>query len=163
MPSDAATGAEGAEDPEAILRVLLGLDPGLRRRAYYGERSVFFNPGDARPLGMIFASVKDRDGPNDATSELSRPGVFRLAFCLGGAEYADRFGAVPPRPAKGGVVDLGGYDPARLHELTPHPVYAWMRWVQVLSPTPDGFRALLPLLEVSLAAVKDRWRRREAR
>ena len=38
------------------------------------------------------------------------------------------------RPAKGGVVALPDYDPTRVNELMPHPIYAWMRWVQILSP-----------------------------
>ena len=34
-----------AVEPEEILSDLLGLDPGLVRHAYYGERSIFYNPG----------------------------------------------------------------------------------------------------------------------
>ena len=43
----------------------------------------------------------------------------------------------------------------------PHPVYAWMRWVQILSPAEHEFAALRPLLEDSLAVVKAKWRRRK--
>jgi hypothetical protein len=70
-------------EPEAILDDLLGLDPALMRQGYYGERSVFYNPGAAAPLGVIFASIKDRDGPDDKRANLSRPGVYRFAFQLG--------------------------------------------------------------------------------
>ena len=35
-------------EPEEILADLLGLDRGLRREAYYGERSIFYNPGARR-------------------------------------------------------------------------------------------------------------------
>ena len=146
-----------ALEPEELLSNLLGLDPGLRRQAYYGERSIFYNPGGVAPLGTIFASVKDHDGPNDQAAKLSRQGVYRLAFCLTPERFAERFGQRPRRPPKGGLVDLAGYDLTRLGELMPHPVYAWMRWVQILSPSRPQYEALKPLLAESLEAVKARW------
>ena len=150
-------------EPEEILRDLLELDGGLRRKAYYGERSIFYNPGDIAPLGTIFASIKDRDGPNDKAAKLSRQGVYRLAFCVTPDRFAERFGHRPRRPPKGGVVDLTGYDLTRLGELMPHPVYAWMRWVQILWPSRPQYRSLEPLLVESLAVVKARWRRKASR
>jgi Family of unknown function (DUF6194) len=150
-------------EPEELLSDLLGLDPGLRRRSYYGERSIFYNPGDAAPLGAIFASIKDRDGPNDNAARLSRPGVFRLAFCLTADRFAERFGQPPRRPPKGGSVDLAGYDLTRPDELMPHPVYAWMRWVQILSPSRSQYQSLQPLLAESLEAVKANWAKTKRR
>jgi hypothetical protein len=147
-------------DPEEILRELLTLDPALGRERYYGEQAIFYNPDAAAPLGVIFASIKDRDGPNDRAAALSRPGVYRLAFGLNRPTFARRFGAVPARPAKGAVVALPGYDLTRLDELTPHPVYAWMSWVQILSPTAARFASLEPLLADSLELTRERWARR---
>jgi len=145
-----------AIEPEEILHDLLGLDPGLRREAYYGERSIFYNAGGVAPLGTIFASIKDRDGPKDKASNLSREGVYRFTFCVTRPQFAERFGETPRRPPKG-VVNLVGHDLTRLGELTPHPVYAWMRWVQILSPTRAQYESLKPLLEESLAMVKAKW------
>jgi hypothetical protein len=152
-----ASPALPALEPEELLSNLLGLDPGLRRKAYYGERSIFYNPGGVAPLGTIFASVKDRDGPNDRAAKLSHQGVHRLAFRLTPDRFAERFGQPPRRPPKGGFVDLAGYDLTRLGELTPHPVYAWMRWVQILSPSRPQYEALKPLLAESLEVVKAKW------
>ena len=146
--------------PEEILRELLGLAPGLRQERYWGEDSVFYNPGLAAPLGVILASLKDHDGANDSSSDLARPCVYRFAFGMAPETYAGRFGAQPARPPKGGVIDLPGYDPTRLGELMPHPVYGWMSWVQILSPTAAEFRALRPLLAESLELVREKWRRR---
>ena len=151
-----------ATEPEEILDDLLAVDPDLTRKAYYGERSIFYNPGGSAPLGTIVASIKDRDGPNDKRANLSRPTVYRFAFQLSGDDYVRRFGRVPPRPAKGRAVDLAGFDLTRLGELAPHPVYAWMRWVQILSPTGAQYEALKPLLLESLEAVKAKWRKRNA-
>lgn len=148
-------------DPDEILRELISLDPHLEEEAYYSERALFYNPGRSAPLGVIFAAVKDHDGPNDTRSLLSRPGVFRFAFQLPRPEYERRFGRPPARPAKGEVVALD-HDPSVLDELTPHPVYAWMRWVQILRPTRPTFDSLLPPLEESLASVRARWGARSA-
>ena len=149
-------------EPEDVLRDLLGFDPALRRERYWGEDSVFYNPGRAAPLGVIFASIKDHDGENDRSARLSRPGVYRFAFCLAPASYARLFGARPARPPKGGVVALPDYDPTRLQRLMPHPVYAWMRWVQILSPTREQYESLRPHLDESLALVKAKWQGRKA-
>ena len=149
-----------AIEPEAILDDLLGLYPALRREAYWGERSIFYNPGRAAPLGVIFASIKDHDGENDRSSDLSREGIYRFAFGIGRESYAQRFGDRPARPPKGGVVALADYDPARIGELMPHPVYAWMGWVQILAPTARDVASLRPLLDESLELVRAKWRRR---
>ncbi len=150
-----------AIEPEEILRDLVRFDPGLRQERYWGERSIFYNPGGRAPLGVIFASIKDHDGENDRSSQLSREGVYRFAFCLARDAYADMFGDTPARPPKGGVVDLPDYDPTRVQRLMPHPVYAWMRWVQILSPTREQYESLKPFVLESLEAVKAKWTRRQ--
>ncbi len=96
----AAVPAQRAIEPEEILRDLLRLDPGLRRERYWGEQSLFYNPGGVAPLGVIFASIKDHDGENDRSSRLSRDGVYRFAFCLAPKTYSGLFGEVPARPPK---------------------------------------------------------------
>jgi hypothetical protein len=157
-----ASVVRSAIEPEEILDGLVRLDPGLRRERYWGESSIFYNPGRAAPLGVIFASIKDHDGENDSSSKLSRDGVYRFAFCLEPGTYAELFGEVPARPPKGGVVELPDYDPTKLNELMPHPVYAWMRWVQILAPTRGEYEALRPHLDRSFELVLARWRRRAA-
>lgn len=150
-----------ALDPEEIISALARRDPNLRRERYYGERALFYNPGGEAPLGVIFASIKDRDGPNDRAAQLSRPGVYRFAFGLTRPTFARLFGAVPARPPKGKVVSLPGYDLTRLDELMPHPVYAWMSWLQILAPTEARYMALRPLLDESLDQARARWSRRK--
>jgi Family of unknown function (DUF6194) len=148
-------------EPEEIQCDLLALDSGLGPERYWGEDSIFYNPGGRAALGVIFASIKDHDGANDRSADLSRPGVYRFAFQVSGTEYAGRFGPLPARPAKGGVVALADYDPTRLNELMPHPVYAWMRWVQILTPSREQFDRLRPLLAASLGEVRTKWARRK--
>jgi hypothetical protein len=88
--------------------------------------------------------------------------VYRFAFGWTGATFVHLFGAVPARPPKGGVVALPDDDVTHLlDELMPHPIYARMSWVQVLSPTADRFAAPQPLLDESLALARARWSRRK--
>jgi hypothetical protein len=146
--------------PGEALDRLLALDGELRLPAYYGERSVFYNPGGVAPLGVILASVKEHDGPNDNAARLSRRGVWRLAFGMSPEAFAGRFGGMPARPPKGRAVALPGWDVTRLDELTPHPVYAWMGWVQILLPSRASFDALQPLVAQSLGLARTRWNHR---
>jgi hypothetical protein len=76
--------------------------------------------------------------------------------------FAERFGAIPARPRKGEAVAVPAWDLTRLDELTPHPVYAWMSWVQILSPTRASFDSLQPLLTEGLEAAKRKWEQRNA-
>lgn len=147
-------------EPEEILDELLGLDPALTRERYWGEDAIFLNPRRAAPLGVILAAVKDHDGENDRSAELSREGVYRFAFGMDPVSFERRFGPRPARPPKGGVIELAGYDPTRLGELMPHPVYGWMAWVQILAPTRAQYESLRPLLSESLELARAKWRRR---
>ena len=146
--------------PEEIIEELLALDEALGLRDYYSERSVFYNPNHLAPLGVIFASFKDHDGPNDKASDLARPGVYRFAFQMPAEDYERRFGPSPARPPKGGVVALD-MDLTQLDVVLPHPVYAWMRWVQILSPSPESFAAVRSSLNASLESARVKWRSRQ--
>ena len=53
---------------------------------------------------------------------------------------------------KGGVVATG-HDFTEVDTLMPHPVYAWMGWVHVLSASPRTFADLRPLLAEAYDAV----------
>lgn len=125
---------------------------GLTPKASWGETSLFFNPGGVLPSGVYFGTVKDHDGANDKASQLDRPGVFRVALGLPRNRYEELFGPRPPRPPKGGVV-MTGHDFTVTNVVMPHPVYAWMGWVQVLSPSADTFAEMHPLFTASYDAV----------
>lgn len=111
----------------------------------YGETSLFYNPEKKRPRGTYFCTVKRKDGPNDKASELDRNGVFRVSFALPKDIYQEQFGSPP---ARGEATNTHSNFTA-LNKLTPHPVYAWMRWVQILSPSPAKFKQLQPFLKES--------------
>ena len=124
----------GTMKPQAIIDDLCATLDGVVPKSSWGETALFYNPGRALPNGVYFCTFKERDGENDRASVLTRDGVFRVSIGVSPATDVERFGPRPARPAKGGVVNTG-HDFAALDVLTPHPVYAWKGWVQILSPT----------------------------
>jgi hypothetical protein len=145
--------------PVDIMRALETRFDGLVVKQSWGESSLFYNPGQALAHGIYFVTVKEHDGAHDTASALDRDGVFRVSFGLPAASYERLFGARPSRPAKGQHVDTG-HDFTCIDELMPHPVYAWMGWVQVLSPTEGTFLAIRPLIEQAYAAAQEKFARR---
>lgn len=137
-----------AMDPDEVCDELTARFEGLVPKASWGETSLFFNPGLVRPNGVYFCTIKQHDGAHDSASHLDRPEVFRLALGLTVPSYERLFGARPARPPKGGTVATG-HDFTRLDSVMPHPVYAWMGWVQVLSPSDATFASMHPLFAES--------------
>ena len=83
---------------------------------------------------------------NDTASNLERPGVFRLNIGVKRATYQDLFGPQPTFAKDGGIIDTG-YDYTELDKLMPHPVYAPMSWMCIVSPSAETFdKVVLPLL-----------------
>jgi hypothetical protein len=84
---------------------------------------------------MPFATLVSKDyGDFDNTSNLNRPGVFRLNIGLS----RDTFKSVAGQDKR--------HDYAALDVVMPHPVYASQSWVCVLNPSSQTFDSLKPLL-----------------
>lgn len=130
---------------EIVAQLLAGYE-GVVAKVSWGETALFYNPGGRLPNGVYFCTIKEKDGDNDQSSRLDREGVYRLNIGLSKVAYEARFGARPKRPAKGGVVTTG-HDFSEQNVLMPHPVYGWMSWVCVLSPSAALFDELKPLLD----------------
>lgn len=118
---------------------------GVVAKQSWGETSLFYNPGNTLPNGVYFCTIKEQNGKNDQASNLDGPGVFRLSVGITKKTYEKIFGCRPKRPTKGGIVDTG-HDFSALNEVMPHPIYAWMSWIQVLNPTESTFNSLMPLI-----------------
>src|SRR5215203_6551009 len=91
---------------EEVIAYLLDTYPGLIEDLNWGERSLVYNPHRQLAKGTYFLTFKERDGANDSASGI-RPGDYRLNIGISKVAFADRFGAVPARPAAGGVVQSG--------------------------------------------------------
>lgn len=112
----------------------------------WGETSFFYNPDDRFARGTYFATIKDKDGEHDRGSQLDREGVWRLSMGVRSQTFETLFGRRPARPANGKAVE-GPWDFARLDTLMPHPTYAWMGWVAILSPSAASWAKCKPQTE----------------
>jgi Family of unknown function (DUF6194) len=79
-----------------------------------------------------FATLMTND-VNDGASNLNRPSVFRLNIGVSRETYQSLFGAQPAFARDGGVINTG-HNFTTLDQLMPHPIYAPMSWICVLSP-----------------------------
>ena len=149
-------------EPLDVIDHLTARFDGLAPKASWGETSLFYNPGHALANGVYFCTIKDHDGLNDTASHLNRLGVFRLALGLPVRRYEALFGSRPERPPKGATVATG-HDFTRLDALMPHPIYAWMGWVQVLSPSAVTFDSMQPLFVESFGEAVRKFDRSRAR
>jgi hypothetical protein len=148
-------------DPVELVERILDRYDGTVVLESWGERSVFYNPGGALPRGTYFATIKDHDGENDRASQLDRPGIYRLAIGVGARAYEHRFGTRPRRPNKGDAVDLP-IDFTVVDEVQPHPVYAWMGWTQLLSPSEERWPLITELLDLGHARAAATFNKRVA-
>lgn len=148
--------------PKTVISKICAEFSGVVPKSSWGETSLFYNPEKALPNGVYFCTIKEKDGENDKASNLNREGVFRLAIGIPPTTYTGLFGAKPPRPAKGCIVSTG-HDFTQLNVLTPHPIYAWMSWIQVLSPTEETFEQVLPLIKEAHLKAVEKFKKKIAR
>ena len=100
---------------------------------------------------------------NDTASDLERPGIFRLNIGVKRATYQNLFGPQPTFAKDGGIIPTG-YDYTVLDQLTPHPVYAPMSWVCIVSPSTETFdKVVWPLLQEAYEQDVEKHTKREAR
>ena len=118
---------------------------GVFPKSSWGETSLFYNPGQLLPNGVYFCTIKEQDGENDKASKLNRDHVYRLSIGITKQSYEAHFGNRPKRPTKGGIVDTH-HDFSALNQLMPHPIYAWMSWVQIVNPSEAMFEHIYPLI-----------------
>lgn len=162
-PGDRFGGKSSRIDEAAVARYIADTFDGLDVVAASGDTFWFYEPGSTLPPDrrLPFATLVTGDR-YDRDSRLSRPGVFRLNVGVGLDTYRALFGPPPAPPGAGGAVDTG-HDFAVLDQLLPHPVYAPMSWVCLLSPSEATFRTVQPLLAEAHGLAVRRHARRAAR
>lgn len=126
----------------------------------WGERGIFYNPYNKLKRGIYVLTVKEKDGENDQGSKLNRENIYRVNLGVRKATFQEMFGAVPKRPRKGGIVDMG-YDFAAINQILPHPVYAWMGWICSLNPSQKTFEALKPYIQEAYEYAKEKYAKRK--
>src|SRR5262245_39765548 len=121
-------------DEAAVRRHIEETYAGLDIVEANGDTFFLYDPEKSLPEDkrLPFATLVNSDN-YETVSNLSRPGVFRLNVGAKSETYRAMFGPQPAWGENGGPVDTG-HDFAALDVVMPHPIYAPMSWVCVLSP-----------------------------
>lgn len=127
-------------DEAATREYILGTFDGVGVTDLSGDSFFFCDPEKKVPFATLVTS-----DVHDKASDLERPGVFRLNIGVSPETYRELFGAQPAFPRDGGIVNTG-HDFTAPDQLMPHPVYAAMSWVCVLSPGEETLETVKVLL-----------------
>lgn len=146
--------------PENILNYCLENLEGSILVESWGEKGIFYNPGRVLKRGVYILTVKEKDGGNDQSSLLDRPGIYRVNLGVRKSTFIRMFGEVPKRPGAGRVVEMD-HDFSAVDQILPHPVYAWMGWICVLNPSENTFAALKPYIQEAYEYAKEKFARRK--
>ncbi|WP_181784221.1 DUF6194 family protein [Pseudonocardia pini] len=116
---------------EQILSVARGLDgvlelapgPGSEfPEIAWGDHFFYYAPDGRVPeRQQPYATIVTKDYPGDTSSDLDRPGRWRLNVHVGRTAFARLVDAVAP-------------DPATADTVLAHPVYARQGWVSIVEP-----------------------------
>ncbi|MDQ2586961.1 DUF6194 family protein [Saccharothrix yanglingensis] len=123
-------------DAERVTRYIDETFDGVRAPEANGDTFFLYDPdGDLPPERQVpFATIVTGDAYDDS-SALDGTDDYRLNIGLTRAGYAAVVGSTP-----------GEVDHAARDVLMPHPVYAGLHWVCVVSPSDATFEAVRPLL-----------------
>ena len=147
--------------PESVVVDFLASFPGLDTMRDAHARFFFYDPDRDTPHDkrQPFATVVDADDyDGERVSDLSRPGVYRVNAGVSRETYRALFGPEPPWGKGGGPVDTG-HDFSVLDTFLPHPVYAPMSWICILSPSEANWPRLQEHLREAHALALRRYER----
>lgn len=120
---------------DGVTVVTAGPDTGAPEIAW-GDTFVFYDPPGADPTAepdrrFPFATIVTKDYPGfDESSDLGRPGIYRLNIAVGKRAFRDIFGYLPAdHPAH-----AASHDYTALDTVLPHPAYAKNAWISILNP-----------------------------
>lgn len=126
----------------------------------WGERGIFYNPEGKLKRGIYTLTIKEKDGSNDKASNLDRLGIYRVNLALKKPTFKKLFTDIPKRPDAGGVVEMP-YNFQETNIILPHPVYAWMSWICMLSPDENGFEQLKPYIQESYQLALEKYKKKK--
>ncbi|MGO4689150.1 DUF6194 family protein [Glaciibacter sp. 2TAF33] len=126
--------------------------------AAWGDSFIFYDPvGDPVNQHFPFATLVTSDYAGfDESSELNRPGVFRLNIAVGRNAFESLIGY----PATEHPLHATEFDYTALDTLLPHPVYATQAWVSILCPGGETAEQSKALLADARRQAAERYKRR---
>ncbi|MGW2666299.1 DUF6194 family protein [Nocardia tengchongensis] len=119
---------EYIESLDGVLTLTPGPGSGYPEIAW-GDKFFYYAPdGQVPTRTQPFATIVTKDYPDDATSKLDRPGIFRLNISVGRDAFIAQLGHTPRETADHPL------DTAAADSLFAHPVYASAAWLSVINP-----------------------------
>ncbi|MFE4456319.1 DUF6194 family protein [Nocardia tengchongensis] len=138
---------EYIESLDGVLTLAPGPGSGYPETAW-GDKFFYYAPdGQVPTRTQPFATIVTKDYPDDATSQLNRPGIFRLNISVGRDAFIAQLGHTPRETADHPL------DPAASDSLFAHPIYAGAGWLSVINP-----HTTTPAVKKLLALAHDRAR-----
>ena len=137
---------EHVESLGGVLTLAPGPGDGTPQIAW-GDLFFYYAPDGVIPNTQPFATIVTKDYPDDTSSQLDRPGHYRVNVAAGKAEF-ERLST--------------DVDPSTLDALFAHPVYAAQHWLSVVNPGPATDAALRELLATAHALARGRAERRDS-
>ncbi|MBF6059208.1 hypothetical protein IU500_04245 [Nocardia terpenica] len=119
----------------------------------WGDVFLYYAPDGTVPTTQPFATIVTKDYPDDTTSRLDRPGVFRLNINVGKDAFTTWTGHTPRETSDHPV------DASQLDTVLPHPVYATAGWLAVVAPGPRTEAAITELLRTAHDRARTRYTR----
>ena len=111
----------------------------------WGDLFFYYAPDGVIPNTQPFATIVTKDYPDDTSSQLDRPGHYRVNLAPGKPEF-ERLAAE--------------VDPSTTDALFAHPVYAAQHWLSVVNPADATSDELRRLLAAAHALARGRAERR---
>lgn len=127
----------------------------------WGDTFFLYNPaGDEDGMKrQAFATIVTKDYPGwDESSQLDRPGMFRVNLAVGRSTFGELLGYPPQQHAE----HRDDIDYTVVDRLLPHPQYASQGWVSVLNPGPATSELVGGLLLQAYALDVSRYQRRRS-
>jgi Family of unknown function (DUF6194) len=151
-------------DAVALLRAIQRELPGLVTTTGAGDEYVFYDPDGITTPDRRFPFITLMTGDRyDGASWLDRDeATYRVNVGVGREVYERLFGPAPQQPVGIEVIDTG-HDYAATDTVLPHPFYAPLHWVCVVSPAEQTRELLADFLTRAHEIAQRQYERGRAR
>ncbi|MFC8383096.1 DUF6194 family protein [Nocardia sp. NPDC057272] len=113
----------------------------------WGDTFFYYAPDGVVPAGQPFATIVTKDYPGDETSDLNRPGSFRVNIAVSKTTFA-----AAAAPTDASIEDT----------VVAHPLYAAANWLAVVNPSTATDTTVRELLREAQDRARTRSERRAA-
>jgi hypothetical protein len=122
----------------------------------WGDAFFYYAPDGRMPQHVQpYGTIVTKDYPDDASSDLDRPGRWRVNIHVDRATFQELTGEEPRSLTR-------SRDFAAADVVNPHPVYGALSWIAVVNPAEKTTDTVVQLLHAAHDAARARFERRHA-